>query len=163
MQVIQRKKTYCDIKINVAKERCDQAHICGLKYYLFGVKIYGSPWVPWFNNLAFMRQRGKELKEKWINIPEDTDILMTHGPGIYHGDLSNQYDEGLKSNYVGDVELMKRILSVKPKYHVFGHNHEGYGVTMHKGFDTIFVNASTLDRDYKVRNKPIMFYVKGKR
>merc|ERR1712187_19168 len=32
---------------------------------LFGVKFYGSPWVPEFNNWAFMLERGEELKKVW--------------------------------------------------------------------------------------------------
>eukprot|EP01083_Nonionella_stella_P038184 103923_1 len=132
---------------------------------LFGVKFYGSPWVPWFHNWAFMLKRGDELKDKWKNIPKEVDVLITHGPPIYHGDLSlsdDAFNEELKTNCSGDVALMKRIVETKPQFHVFGHNHEGYGVTRNHGMRTHFINASTLNRDYKVANKPIMFYVQGK-
>ena len=44
------------------------------------VNIYGSPWQPEFYNWAFnLPRKGNQLKEKWDNIPTDTDILITHG------------------------------------------------------------------------------------
>ncbi len=45
-----------------------------------GLKIYGSPWQPRFFDWAFNLNRGAELAEKWKLIPDDTDILITHGP-----------------------------------------------------------------------------------
>ena len=46
-----------------------------------GLKIYGSPWQPEFFNWAFnLPRNGEELEEKWNAIPDDTDILLTHGP-----------------------------------------------------------------------------------
>ena len=53
-------------------------------------------------------------------------------------------------------------------FHVFGHIHEGFGVTKNKRIDGVtFVNASTVNLQYRVRapqspNKPIVFYVKGR-
>ena len=44
-------------------------------------KIYGSPWQPEFYNWAFnLPRNGWELGQKWSNIPNDTEILVTHGP-----------------------------------------------------------------------------------
>ncbi len=39
---------------------------------------------------------------------------------------------------------------VKPKYHIFGHIHEGYGVTTNG--ETVFANCSVCDHEEK---KPI--------
>jgi hypothetical protein len=40
------------------------------------VSVYGSPWQPEFYNWAFnLPRKGDELKEKWDNIPSNTDIL----------------------------------------------------------------------------------------
>ena len=45
------------------------------------VKIWGSPWQPEFDNCAFnLPRNGEELKAVWDMIPEDIDILITHGP-----------------------------------------------------------------------------------
>lgn len=53
-------------------------------------------------------------------IPSDTDILVTHTPPVGHGDLCCT---GVRA---GCVELLSTVQNrVKPKYHVFGHIHEG--------------------------------------
>jgi len=45
-----------------------------------GVTFYGSPWTPTFMNWYFMADRGSTIREKWVMIPENTDVLITHGP-----------------------------------------------------------------------------------
>jgi hypothetical protein len=47
-----------------------------------GIKIWGSPWQPVFCDWGFNLERGQPIQEKWDMIPDDTDILMTHGPPI---------------------------------------------------------------------------------
>jgi hypothetical protein len=54
---------------------------------LYGIKIWGSPWTPWFYDWAFNIERGQECKSKWDMIPDDTDVLITHGPPLGYGDL----------------------------------------------------------------------------
>ena len=44
------------------------------------IKLYGSPWQPWFYDWAFNRQRGPAIQKHWDLIPEDSDIVITHGP-----------------------------------------------------------------------------------
>jgi hypothetical protein len=113
------------------------------------IKIWGSPWQPEFYNWAFNLPRGEALKEKWDMIPVDTDILITHGPPF--GKLD--YVDYSKIN-VGCEELLKRVEEIKPKIHVCGHIHGGYGYV----FDgnTHFINASILNDRYEFRNKPII-------
>ncbi len=100
-----------------------------------GVTYYGSPWQPVFLNWAFNLERGKALREKWAMIPDDTEVLITHGPprGIL--------DEVFDGERVGCEDLRERIREVRPKVHVFGHIHEARG--MHEQDGTTFVNAST--------------------
>jgi len=43
------------------------------------LKIWGSPITPWFEDLAFNRDLGSEIKNHWGLIPDDKDILITHG------------------------------------------------------------------------------------
>ncbi|XP_026470380.1 metallophosphoesterase domain-containing protein 1-like [Ctenocephalides felis] len=115
-----------------------------------GLKIYGSPWQPEFCKWAFNLPRGKECLKKWNLIPENIDILITHTPPIGFGDLCCS---GVRA---GCVELLTTIQKrVKPKYHVFGHIHEGYGVS--SDGKIIFVNASTCDLNYMPANPPIVF------
>lgn len=55
---------------------------------------------------------------------------------------------------------MKEIEDVR--FHVFGHVHEGYGVSADDEIEgVLFVNASTVNHGDRAVNKPIMFYVKG--
>jgi len=111
---------------------------------LLGLNIHGSPITPWFHDWAFNRQRGDAIKQHWELIPEQTDILITHGPpfGIldrcYHGEQ------------VGCVDLLNRVLHVKPKIHAFGHIHEQYGVIEREGIK--FINACNLNESYQVVN-----------
>jgi 3',5'-cyclic AMP phosphodiesterase CpdA len=52
------------------------------------IKIYGSPWSPWFYDWAFnLPRNGSELYSKWGAIPDDTDILITHGPPYGYLDI----------------------------------------------------------------------------
>ncbi len=115
---------------------------------LDGTKFYGSPWQPWFFDWAFNLERGEPLRKVWAKIPEDTDVLITHGPP--HGIL----DRTIRGEHVGCEELLKRVDAVKPKLHLFGHIHEGYGQE-HRG-DTLFVNASTCDVRYEPVNAPVV-------
>ena len=51
------------------------------------IKIWGSPWQPEFYNWAFnLIRNSEELKAKWDAIPNDTDILITHGPPFGYQD-----------------------------------------------------------------------------
>lgn len=100
-----------------------------------GLKIYGSPWQPWFYDWAFNLHRGPEIAAKWALIPMDTDILITHGPP--HGICDRTFGGQL----TGCEDLLRRIEVIEPKLHVFGHIHEAAGVV--KRGATTFVNAST--------------------
>lgn len=112
------------------------------------LKFWGSPITPWFNNWAFNRNRGSEIKKHWDLIPNDTDVLITHGPPF--GIL----DETVYGKRTGCEELLLRVYQVKPQYHIFGHIHEDYG-SFAKG-ETTFVNASVLDDWYEMKNKPVI-------
>lgn len=113
-----------------------------------GLKIHGSSWQPEFFNWAFNLPRGRSLAEKWALIPDDIDILITHGPP--HGIL----DETIDGRFVGCRDLLKAVKRVKPKIHVFGHIHNGYGTVEING--TRFVNASICDEQYRAINAPVV-------
>lgn len=49
---------------------------------LYGIKVYGTPWQPWFGGWAFNLERGETILEKWNLIPNDADIVMSHGPPL---------------------------------------------------------------------------------
>ena len=111
------------------------------------VKFYGSPWQPEFFDWAFNLPRGEKLVEKWNLIPEDTDVLITHGPAF------GMLDWVMNGQRVGCEDLFKRVMEVKPKIHVCGHIHCAYG---QKNFNDVeFLNASVLGEKYTHENNPI--------
>lgn len=113
-----------------------------------GVRIYGAPWSPRFFDWAFNVDRGPLIKAKWDLIPDGIDVLVTHGPPMGFGDIT------VRDGRVGCEELALAIKRVKPKVHIFGHIHLGYGVYQDNG--TVFVNASMCDETYYPANPPIV-------
>ncbi|WP_333875761.1 metallophosphatase domain-containing protein [Methylobacter sp.] len=113
-----------------------------------GVKFWGSPWQPEFMNWAFNLPRGPQLANVWAKIPNDIDVLITHSPPC---GILDQIPSG---EHVGCDDLLAALQRVRPKVHVFGHIHEGYGVLKHSG--TTFINASICDDRYRPVNAPIV-------
>ncbi|MDZ7897776.1 MAG: metallophosphatase domain-containing protein [Arcicella sp.] len=102
---------------------------------LEGLKIWGSPISPNYQNWAFNRERGEAIKKHWDLIPHDTDILITHCPpfGILDFDSEGKPE--------GCEELLTIVQQkIKPRLHVFGHLHDAHGQT--KIGETLFINAS---------------------
>jgi hypothetical protein len=116
------------------------------------IRIYGSPWQPEFYSWAFNLQRNSiELSGKWEAIPDNTDILVTHGPafGTLDTVTGRQYDN------LGCELLAERIERLKPKIHVCGHIHSGYGYEFKDG--THYFNAAILNEAYEYTQKPMTF------
>lgn len=100
--------------------------------------------------MAFNLQRGQPLRRKWAAIPRGVDILMSHGPPLGRGDLN------WRGQRCGCVDLLHTVQSrVKPKYVVFGHIHEGYGMTTDGR--TTYVNAAICNVRYEPVNRPLVF------
>jgi Icc-related predicted phosphoesterase len=114
-----------------------------------GITIWGSPYTPWFYQWAFNKRRGEALARHWKNIPSQADIILTHGP--VYGIL----DQIVNEQHAGDVDLLRKVLEVKPKVHVCGHIHESYGMLKRHGIR--FINACILNESYELANKPITF------
>lgn len=115
---------------------------------LYGIEFWGSPVQPCFHNWAFQKQRGKELQEHWKQIPEGTDVLITHGPPKGFGDMN------IHDGRFGDDDLLNRVLEIKPQIHCYGHAHHGYGEYFFEGIH--FINAAQLNENYQLSNKPIV-------
>lgn len=71
------------------------------------LKIFGSPYTPQNGNLAFQYPRHMDFWES--QIPEDTDVLVTHGPPRAH----------LDGGY-GCVFLLSALWRTRPRLHAFG-------------------------------------------
>lgn len=148
-------------------------------YYpdLNGLKIYGSPWIKRFEGMnpkcmAFTVDTEEELTEKWALIPDDTDILITHGPPYNLLDVVNDCSSGKKLS-VGSQSLREKVFQVKPRVHIFGHIHENGSkfktatyplkieqishdiIRTEMAKKTFFINCSYVNERYQPVNKPI--------
>jgi predicted phosphodiesterase len=123
---------------------------------LDGVKFWGSPWTTEFQHWAFMRRPGFDMDKAWELIPEDTQVLITHSPpqGIL--------DPGKYNSRIGCEMLAYRLGpdgNLKPKLHVFGHGHAGYGQEEHNGI--LHVNAALCNDNNVLINPPIELELEG--
>jgi hypothetical protein len=131
--------------------------LLSLIFNLFSTIYYrGSPWTPEFCDWGFNLQRGSEdIKAKWNLIPQNTDVLITHGPPYGYGDRTMN-PKGFRC---GCEELLKNIQSREkpPRIHIFGHIHEDRG-TWSDG-KTLFVNASSCTFHYRPTNQAIVLHL----
>jgi Icc-related predicted phosphoesterase len=109
-----------------------------------GLKIWGTPWQPRFYDWAFNMDE-PDLEKRWALIPDDTDILLLHGPPYGYGDFSPHGHE-----HTGSPSLLKKIEEIKPKLVVAGHIHAGYG--RYNIGETVFINAAHVNEQYKPVN-----------
>ena len=120
------------------------------EYTFEGVKFYGSPWQPNFCNWAFNLPRGAALKRHWDRIPDDVNVLITHGPpkGIL------DYCDG---GNVGCKDLTQRLRELRQRndleLHLFGHIHES------RGQMGIYHNCSVLDGAYEYAGDPYLLEI----
>lgn len=116
-----------------------------------GLKIWCSAWTPWFHDWAWNAHRGDVIKRHWDLIPDDVDILVTHGPPYMILDELENPDGSPSGKHVGCMDLYKRITELKKlQVHIFGHIHCGYG---QKHIDGVsYYNASICDETYIASN-----------
>lgn len=137
----------------LTRELCNENGITYLEdeeFIIDGIKFYGSPQTPEFCNWAFNQTRGDEITAFWDRIPEDTQVLLTHGPPLQ---ILDYCDNG----HVGCYDLRAAVHRIKPKLHVFGHIHEGYGT--YDTPETKFVNASLMNGNYQPVNMPVVVVI----
>ena len=113
-----------------------------------GLKIWGTPWQPWFFDWAF-NLREPELKAKWDMIPDDTDILVVYGPPFGYGDGVPSRDS---IRQTGSPSLLERIKAIRAKLVVFGHIHEGRGEW--RVGQTVLANVTLVNERYEPVYKP---------
>jgi Icc-related predicted phosphoesterase len=119
-----------------------------------GVRLFGSPWQPWFLDWAYNFPKdddGTAARATWAKIPAETELLITHGPprGIL--------DRTSSGRDVGCPHLRERLSALPElRLHVFGHIHEAYGEARGVLGEIHFVNASSCTLAYQPRNPPIV-------
>lgn len=114
-----------------------------------GIKFWGSPRTPFFHNWAYNFNKDPEkykieAMHCWNSIPNDIQVLITHGPPY---DILDKVDPARSSQErVGCKYLLNRIKQLNLKLHVFGHIHYSRGIL--KKDNTLFVNAAICNEDY---------------
>lgn len=134
-----------------------------------GVKFWGSPITPTFFEWSFMKDRGSEIAAVWAQIPDDVDVLITHGPPYGQGDLAPPYRTA-HPKVAGCLDLINRVREIHrsshgyhPRVHVYGHIHSGYGLTESDQFPGVtFINASICTEQYRPTNGPISFSISAR-
>lgn len=132
-------------------------HIDGLSrnvHYLYnnsvvidGIKFYGIP--------MFMEDCMDGNLDVFINnIPDDTDVLITHMPPKGICDLAN-YGKG--PEHRGNATLAELLKKLHPTCHLFGHEHDAYGKTIKE--NVIYSNACVVDSRYNLINNPTIINI----
>ena len=101
-----------------------------------GLKIWGSPVTPLYGG-AFGLSSPADRARLYGEIPEDVDILVTHGPP--YGILDRSPGT---LHHAGCPQLLEAVTRLKPRLHIFGHVHGAHGLVSIG--DTLFVNAALL-------------------
>ena len=149
-----------------------------------GWKFWGSPYQPEFCNWAFNVPRGPAIRRHWDMIPDDTDMLITHGPPMGIGDQCVRFPTGVKGyNYIipptehlGCSDLLIKVRAVNPELHIFGHIHGGRGLypptpgdqpdwkpsfenkQWNPRMKTQFANVAFCDEAYQPTGNPFTFW-----
>lgn len=143
-------------------DHCPKAHLLvDESVTLEGIKIHGSPVQPFFCDWAWNRASGKkgysinfkdyyppDIKPHWDMIPNDTNILLTHGPPFGILDKTTYANGDPKPDNLGCELLMNRIKELKDlDLHFFGHIHSPGGTQVHMD-GVSFYNAAICDECY---------------
>jgi predicted phosphohydrolase len=117
-----------------------------------GLNIWGSPLTSLYGG-AFGRSDPEDRRRIYAEIPLNIDILITHGPPFGILDCEHQ-----SSSHQGCPVLLEVVKRLKPRLHVFGHVHGGYGSLMSEG--TIFANAALFTEFGDIDRKPLQFAIR---
>ena len=140
----------------IALKKCPRAHFIdeGL-IEIEGKRIWYSAITRFFHNWAWNRHPGADIQRHWDLIPNNLDIIATHGP--CYGILDYVTHNGVVRN-LGDPQLLQKVLEVKPKVFVSGHIHYCGGISKEVEGIT-FINASNCGEDYRIQCQPMIFNI----
>jgi Icc-related predicted phosphoesterase len=121
------------------------------------IKFYGAPWIP-TNHLgkafSYLRTDHTSADSHWAKIPDDTDVLITHGPAYNKLDkIMRPIRKDQTKLNLGCPELGERIKDVNPQLHICGHIHSSQGILDVSEPTTTYINAASLGEDYQYSNK----------
>lgn len=159
-------------KVDVIKETYPEITFLNHEEYIhpLGFSMFGSPYSPMFmtNQWAYQRNRSK-MDKLWKDVPTNIDILLTHCPPQGILDMGVTWKEKGHSSVrmyttSGDKALLRHVKEKKLKIHIFGHIHSidninNSGIYIHPELNTLFINASVVDYEYKLINSGIVLEV----
>lgn len=126
-------------------------YLCGESASVQGVNFFGFPWQPIHRNMAFNAEEC-ELERRLNRVPDDTHVLVTHGPALRIFDYIPE-----ECAHVGCYALAQRIEQLNElRAHICGHIHESYGFAVRESDGIKFANASTCNARYRPVNPPII-------
>jgi len=137
--------------VKFLKETVENIHVLhNESITIDNIKFYATADQPFFFNWAFNKS-STDLRESYSNIPEDTEVLITHCPAKMILDfVDNRFNPG--GNNVGSQELADRLPKLtKLKAHLCGHIHFSNGIKTVG--NVIHSNASICDEQYNPTNK----------
>lgn len=117
-------------------------------------RIFGTPYCQEFGNWAFMLL-DSELREKYSEIPENLDILLTHDQCYGYGDILLQKDcPWATGEHIGNKPLTEAVLEKQPKYlftaHLHSVDHNCVMINQTKRY-----NVSLKDESYQAVYSPL--------
>lgn len=113
-----------------------------------GLKIFGSAVTPQSGG-AFSMPSSADRARHWQLIPNDTNVLITHGPPLGVLDRSPG-----QQDHMGDPELLERINELPSlRLHCFGHVHGAHGSVEKDGVR--FVNAALMGMHGNIARAPV--------
>lgn len=127
-------------------------YLCDSCVVIDDFKFWGIPWTPVYHNWHFMKDNAG-MEDVCAKIPEDVDVLITHGPS--YGILDTNFEK----RSCGSPALRNHVERVEPLVHVFGHIHEKhhkYLILKCNKYDVRCVNCSVRDEKYTPINKTMI-------
>lgn len=124
-----------------------------------GLTIFASPWTRAFGWTRAFMYAPRDEKRAYSSLGRcspSIDILVTHNPPNGYFDQCPHPE--------GSNELLWHIQRIQPKYHVFGHIHEGHGCMRRAVWDdtgktTVFANvARSQPRSFQPVDDPIFTF-----
>lgn len=107
-------------------------YLCNSGIEIEGIKFYG---VPMFTEDCITDRQS----QNYAQIPNNTDVLITHSPAYGILDLADDI------NY-GSEELLQSLARINPRLHLFGHIHRQHGIiTMGT---TMFSNGTIMNEHF---------------
>lgn len=120
-----------------------------------GVTFWGSGWLQ--PKIGFHGEYGGSFHDLWDKCPTGVDVLLTHQPPYAILDASGP-DSPIPGDRIGSTVIYWEVFRrIRPRVHIFGHNHSGHGIKEMDGIT--FVNAALCDDLNRPAYEPIVIDV----